>query len=166
MKIFYMGKRIDNQVKYNPKRTSHGHFSSFKSACKRFLKRAMIVVSIAFAIYLSGIIGSIYGTPTIVQAPVIAHADTPKLPEILQKIAKCESGSKQFENGQVIARGNKNGSVDYGKYQINLQTWAKQATILGYDLATEKGNEGFAVWLFNTYGSDPWSASMPCVRKG
>lgn len=84
---------------------------------------------------------------------------------ILDKIAKCESGGKQFAaNGQVTLNGNTNGSVDIGKYQINNRYWGKTATEMGYNLMIEKDNEAFALWLFQNKGSEVWSASKKCWK--
>jgi hypothetical protein len=81
-------------------------------------------------------------------------------PEILQKIAECESGGRHFDkNGEVIKGVN---IEDVGKYQINTKYWAKEAQKLGYDLHTEEGNEAMAHELYRRYGTKPWRWSKKC----
>ncbi len=84
---------------------------------------------------------------------------------VLERIAQCESGNKHFgESGQVLMMGNKNASVDVGRYQIN-SLWFKKANELGLDLTLEKDNEAFAIYLYKTYGTEPWIWSKKCWNK-
>lgn len=86
--------------------------------------------------------------------------------KVLERIAQCESGNSHYDkNGQVMLNGNKNGSSDIGKYQINTRIWGKKATEMGLNLAIESDNETFAQYLFNTYGSEPWIWSRPCWNR-
>ena len=97
MKIFYLGKEV---------RDSQGRFSSLWKKTKWFLKRVAIgVVTIFFlaSIYVAG--G--YGNP-VVKAELIKS----EFPPILTRIAKCESPTGHWKNGQVIININNNGSYD------------------------------------------------------
>lgn len=83
------------------------------------------------------------------------------VPKILQEIARCESGNRQFdENGNVI-KGYVN-SKDIGKYQINEYYWGAEAKELGYDIYTEEGNTLMALYIYNTKGTQPWLWSKKC----
>ena len=84
-------------------------------------------------------------------------------PELLTKIAVCESGGKHFEkNGDLLV--GKYNPHDLGKYQINALYWKKKADELGYDLFTEAGNEAMARWLYRQYGTSPWKQSERCWK--
>ncbi|KKT29965.1 hypothetical protein A3G55_03340 [Candidatus Giovannonibacteria bacterium RIFCSPLOWO2_12_FULL_44_25] len=82
-------------------------------------------------------------------------------PEILEKIAFCESQGRHFdENGKVLIGGiNKH---DIGKYQINSLYWRELAERLGYDIEAEEGNEAMAIELYRRYGTAPWKWSKKC----
>ena len=88
------------------------------------------------------------------KAPIV-----PEVPDILKRIGFCESGNNQFrpDGSLKVSRTN-----DVGKYQINLSAHADQAKKMGYDLTTEYGNTMFALWLYNTEGTNPWNASKHC----
>jgi hypothetical protein len=84
---------------------------------------------------------------------------------ILEKIARCESGGTQFKkDGTLIKRVNNDGSIDFGKYQINDKRHEHIAAKLGMNIYTEEGNEAYAKYLFNQQGSEPWFPSKPCWR--
>jgi hypothetical protein len=102
--------------------------------------------------------------------PVVSYATQEKLVEVrgnalvMDRIAKCESGNTHFEKGQVLVRGNKNGSVDVGRFQINVSIWGAKASSLGYDIFTEKGNTEMAYWIYANHGTEPWYLSAKCWR--
>ena len=82
------------------------------------------------------------------------------IPEILRKIAMCESEGRHFDkNGDVVVGVNRN---DIGKYQINMAYWQIEAEKLGLDLYSEKGNEAMALELYRKYGTKPWNSSYKC----
>ncbi len=88
----------------------------------------------------------------------IGPITTPDAPAIMLKIAECESGTKQFyDNGSLVV----SKTNDYGIFQINGQ-WKKKAQSLGYDIMTEEGNIGFALWLYHQHGLKDWRASEHC----
>jgi hypothetical protein len=83
------------------------------------------------------------------------------IPDILNEIAQCESGNRQFDASGNIVTGKSN-PHDIGRYQINKLYWQEKADELGHDLYTEAGNEGVALYLYNRYGTDPWKHSKFC----
>lgn len=135
----------------------------FKFHVKKFFKRLFWLLVIGFIAYSIFKIGGIFN-PSIVytRAEVIKEVE-PKAP-VLERIAKCESGNQHFKNGQVLVNGNKNGSVDVGRYQIN-SLWFSKATELGLNLMVEKDNEIFARYLYKQYGSEPWIWTKSCWNK-
>ncbi len=98
---------------------------------------------------------------TVVSHDAINSRLNNQIPDILVKIAKCESSSRHFDqNGDVVS-----GSVnkfDIGRYQINTLYWQTEADKMGFDLYTEEGNEAMALYLFRKYGTDPWRSSQKC----
>ncbi len=87
-------------------------------------------------------------------------ADTP----ILIEIARCESTFSQFDKDGNVVRGRVN-PADVGVMQINEKYHLETAKKLGYDIHTVEGNVLYAKYLYEKYGSDPWSASSPCWSK-
>ncbi len=83
------------------------------------------------------------------------------VPPILDKIAHCESGGRQFDvTGKVIQ-----GRIDpddRGKYQINRRYHLARATSLGLDLETTEGNTAYALLLYKENGTKDWLASKAC----
>ena len=105
-----------------------------------------------------------YPTEKIVTKEVLV--ERPITYPVLERIAQCESGNSHVDkNGQVLMVGNTNKSVDIGKYQINNALWGKKAKELGLDLTLEKDNEAFAIYLYKTYGTEPWVWSKKCWNK-
>lgn len=94
----------------------------------------------------------------------IAYTDKEIFPEILNRIAFCESNGKQFdENGQVV-RGKENPN-DIGKYQINLLFHLETSQKMGLDIFTEEGNEKYALYLYKKNGAKDWLASKECWKN-
>jgi len=79
------------------------------------------------------------------------------LPEVLQRIAKCESGGRQAVKHQ--------NPRDVGKFGINLDAWGKKAKQLGLDVYTEAGNEAMARYVYATRGTEDWKYSKKCWLK-
>ncbi len=104
--------------------------------------------------------------PKVIYTTAEVIKEVPAKAPILDRIAKCESPSGHYDKtGQVVARGNKNSSVDIGKYQINNDVWGAQATKLGYNLFVEKDNEAMAHWIYENVGTGPWYLSAKCWSK-
>lgn len=98
---------------------------------------------------------------------IVVEAPAP----ILDRIADCESGNKgeagsasQTKDGQVLIHINNNGTYDIGKFQINSIHNA-EATKLGFNLATEEGNSGYAKYLYQNRGTQDWSSSAHCWQR-
>lgn len=77
------------------------------------------------------------------------------------EIARCESHFTQFNTDGSVFRGKVN-RKDIGYFQINEYWNGAMAKKLGYDIYTEEGNIGFALYLYHTQGTAPWNASKPC----
>lgn len=137
-------------------------FQVFKFRVKVLFQRALMVGAAVFFTYTVFALGSQFSQPNITQ---ITAKDI--MAPVLEKIAKCESSGSQYQkNGQVVLSANKNGSVDVGKYQINVTIWGKQATKLGYDLTKPEDNRAMAEYLYLNYGTEPWShTSGTCWTK-
>ena len=87
-----------------------------------------------------------------------------KLPEVMERIAMCESQGRHFnENGKVLT-GEYN-KYDIGKFQINVLYWQDLADELGHDVYTEEGNEAVALAIYEKYGTAPWKWSKKCWGK-
>lgn len=106
--------------------------------------------------------GVVFTTPALSQIEISEHQQ--KIPEILVKIAVCESRDKHFDSKGDVLKGGGN-KYDIGKYQINILYWGDLADELGYDIYTEKGNEAMALEIYNRYGTSPWKWSMSCWSK-
>ena len=86
-----------------------------------------------------------------------------KIPDVLKRIAMCESNGRHYdENGEAIHGKNPH---DVGKYQINMLYWGGEAKKLGYDLTTEDGNEAMALEIYRRHNTQPWMWSKPCWNK-
>jgi hypothetical protein len=55
--------------------------------------------------------------------------------------------------------------TDVGVMQINEYYHGKAAQKLGIDLHTLDGNLEYAKYLYDTQGTNPWSASAPCWNR-
>jgi hypothetical protein len=87
----------------------------------------------------------------------------------LYRIMTCESGlgtgaPQQFHKDGTLVRGYVNNS-DFGAAQINEYYHLKASQKLGYDIYTLEGNVAYAKYLYDTQGSQPWSASEACWGK-
>ncbi|HEU5114966.1 MAG TPA: hypothetical protein VFT82_04350 [Candidatus Paceibacterota bacterium] len=87
------------------------------------------------------------------------YRDTP----ILAEIARCESTFRQFDSNGDVIRGKVN-KGDIGIMQINKYYHEEDAAKLGFDIYTVDGNLGYAKYLYEKYGSDPWSSSSKCWK--
>jgi len=85
------------------------------------------------------------------------YADKP----ILVDIARCESTFRQFDADGRVIRGKVNNG-DVGVMQINEKYNGDKANELGYDIYTVEGNLEFARYLYDKYGTNPWSSSAKC----
>lgn len=105
-------------------------------------------------------------SPLLDAAKAVPEAPSPvkkPVPEVLGRIAMCESRNKQFDKSGNVLRGSN--PQDVGKYQINLMHWGREAEKLGHDLTTEEGNEEMALELYRRQGTKPWVWSKACWNK-
>jgi len=145
-------------------RRINGRFDSFKAAVRRFVHRVLIITLAGLALYSAAWIGSTFFPYTVYATNEVKVPVDPAYP-VLDRIAKCESGSQHWsKSGQVIFNANTNGTVDVGKYQINT-VWFAQATELGLDLTKEADNEKMAKWIYLNHGTEPWYSSEACWSK-
>ena len=93
----------------------------------------------------------------------------------LKRICSCESWGnndkkpRQFRNDGSLLWGNdpetgKPVEKDVGACQISTKYWLKDSKKLGYDIFTYDGNIGFAKWLYDKKGSEPWNPSRQCWK--
>lgn len=82
------------------------------------------------------------------------------IPEMIA-VAKCESTLRHFNSNGNVLRG-RAVSSDIGVMQINEYFHGTRSEQLGYDIYTLEGNLGYARYLYEQYGLQPWSASKPC----
>ena len=87
------------------------------------------------------------------------YSDTP----ILIEIARCESTFTHIGKDGNVIRGKAN-SADIGVMQINEKYHLITAEKLGYDIYTMEGNVAYAKYLYEKFGSTPWSASSKCWK--
>lgn len=134
---------------------------------KKFFKKAAFWV--ASVTVVSGIFSMLISTSKVsatVPETITVEAKAP----IMDRIADCESGNgtvgsaTQFKNGQVLISINSNGTYDQGKYQIN-SIHNKEASALGFNLATEEGNTDYAKYLYANAGTSDWASSQKCWAK-
>lgn len=155
--MFYNGRRIN------------GRFDSLKAALGRFVRfTAKWLARMAIFAAAVSIVASYISTSTVTaQVPEVQVVTLEAKAAVMDRIADCESGNgkagsaTQFRNGQVVINVNTNGTYDQGKYQINSIHNAA-ATKLGFNLATEEGNTGFAKWMYANLGTGDWFSSQKC----
>lgn len=162
--------------------------SNFKNTpLWNFLKAAALIVLVGFVVVWtyeellnvykrSGLAG--LGRVQAATVVLPSASGGSKLPfELATPIADCESGlrddkgqpipgsARQFdENNNVITNKNTDGTVDYGKWQINSShkdEWTKR----GINIMTEAGNEEFARILFERNGFRDWNSSRGCWQQ-
>lgn len=82
------------------------------------------------------------------------------IPEMIY-VAQCESTFRHYGADGKVLRGNVV-SADVGVMQINEYYHLDRSRSLGYDVHTLEGNLGYARFLYEEQGLQPWSASKPC----
>ena len=82
----------------------------------------------------------------------------------LYKVAKCESGLRQFNSDGSVLRGRQN-SQDVGILQINERYHLEASRKMGYDIHTTKGNIDYGLYLYKHQGLTPWNWSKECWSK-
>lgn len=95
------------------------------------------------------------------------ESDGYKWPGELMRICSCESTGKpgnvprHFDPSGEVLRGKINQN-DVGMCQINLTYHEAEATRLGLNLLDQDDNFTYAVRLYESQGSQPWSWSRSC----
>jgi hypothetical protein len=162
-KIFFGNQYVES---FNCNGKKYTKMQILKIKVKRFFRRLFIGLAVIAVVVLASMYAR-WAYPTIEVKEVIKEVvvERPIDYPVLKRIAVCESNDKHFgESGQVLMVGNTNKSVDVGRYQIN-SLWFKKANELGLDLTLEKDNEAFAIYLYKTYGTEPWIWSKKCWNK-
>ncbi len=160
LKLFYHGAPIE-VIYPNAHWVQKGIFK-----VRKFIRKSLILGTIGGLMVASASIGALTFSSRVVVAsePEVVVAPAP----VLDRIADCESGTGKagsathFKNGQVVMNANTNGTIDIGKYQVNLTYWGKKATDLGLDLTKEVDNKKMAEFIYQNYGTGDWSASQKC----
>jgi len=83
-----------------------------------------------------------------------------ELGEEFVAIGICESGLRQYDEGQVLI----SETADVGIFQINQVHW-DNAEALGIDIETIDGNIEYAKILKNQRGTKDWYMSEECWRN-
>jgi hypothetical protein len=115
-----------------------------------------------------------YGTITVAEAQEPADAGAMSeeaivrsyfrdLP-IMAEIARCESTFRHTLSDGSVLKGRVD-SADTGVMQINRRYHEQRATALQLDLSDLYHNMAYARYLYETQGTQPWSASAPCWNK-
>ncbi len=83
---------------------------------------------------------------------------------IMAEIARCESTFRHTVSNGTVLRGRVDND-DTGVMQINYRYHGKKAAELKLDLEDIYHNMAYARYLYETQGTQPWSASAPCWNK-
>lgn len=115
-----------------------------------------------------------YGT-IVSETPVVEIASAPEDAEaivrsyfsdipIMVQVARCESTFRHTLADGSVLRGHVD-NRDTGVMQINTYYHGDTAERLGLDLESIEDNMEYARYLYETQGTQPWSASRPCWGK-
>lgn len=132
----------------------------------------MAMTSIGTTVPTETAYGQIVNTKTVAEETSTLSTDTERIVRsyfrdipVLVQIARCESAFRHtLQDGSVLK-----GVVDpadTGVMQINKRYHAKTATAMSLDLDDIYHNMAYARFLYETQGTQPWSASAPCWNKG
>ena len=100
-----------------------------------------------------------FGPMTVEERVREYYKDTP----VLAEIARCESEFRHVDSKGNIIRGEIN-FEDIGIMQINEFYHRDKALSLGFNIYSLEGNLAYAKWLYEKYGSTPWSYSAKCWK--
>lgn len=133
-------------------------------------KLRKFVINLIFWSFIISIIGGCFylyyqAHPAIIYTQAEIIKEVPLKSNVMDRIAKCESPTGHYVNGQVSLNANTDHSVDIGKYQINNRAWSKKATEMGLNLMIEKDNEEMAQYIYANYGTQPWYSSAKCWQR-
>jgi hypothetical protein len=159
IKVFYGDTRLKDIYPHATR------FQVMKYNFAQFMRKVFIVmVGTAFTTIIFIIMKDVYITKELDKLNTVTVVEeTKELPAVMQRIAQCESGNKHYkENGQIVTNANTNGTVDIGRFQINEKVWGKKAGELNLNLADEKDNITFAMWIYENFGTEDWKYSRTC----
>lgn len=161
---------------WKPMREVYPHarwYQVIRYRLEKYLRKAFIIIGIIG--FLAGFGAGMYELGIAVTKSEITYAyverevevPTREVPPVMKRIAKCESGGKQFlSNGKPVTQLNEGHSTDWGKWQINDLYWDKESKRLGLDYKnSERDNELMAMYIFETRGTVDWKASQSCWNK-
>lgn len=80
---------------------------------------------------------------------------------VMIEVARCESTFRHELSDGSILQGRVD-PADTGVMQINKRYHEATATAMGLNLDNIEDNMAYARHLYETQGTRPWSASMPC----
>lgn len=83
---------------------------------------------------------------------------------VMAEIARCESTFRHTLPDGTVLTGRVD-SDDTGVMQINRRYHGAKAAELELDLSDIYHNMAYARYLYETQGTQPWSASAPCWNK-
>jgi len=86
---------------------------------------------------------------------VFAHAP------VMAEIARCESKFRQYTDSGNVLRGGTGGGM-VGVFQFHERIHAQEALSHGFDITTLEGNLGYAKYVYEKQGTDPWMSSFGC----
>lgn len=132
----------------------------------------MALTSIGTVVPTETAYGQIVNTETLAEETSTGSMDTERIVRsyfqdipVMVQIARCESTFRHtLQDGSVLK-----GAVDpadTGVMQINKRYHAKTAAAMSLDLDDIYHNMAYARHLYETQGTQPWSASAPCWNKG
>jgi hypothetical protein len=130
------------------------------------LAQAQLIIA-AWAIEAKNIVTEVWANMdnTAYERTLVVEVEAPEDPAvIMEKIARCESGGTHYrKDGTLIKNVNNNGTIDFGKFQIN-SAWEAKAASMGMNIYLPEGNEAFAYWLYDTRGTEDWYSSKHCWK--
>ena len=161
-KIFYGNQYIGSM---NVDGRKYTKWQVFKFRAIRRAKRVTLVLGAFCLLGWAYYFGSMFAPVKVmaVDKEVYVTASS-TMPAMLMKICRAESGGKQFKADGHVLRGKITPS-DIGFCQINETYWNDKARDMGIDIYTEQGNKDMAIYIFNNYGEQPWSASKDTWSK-
>lgn len=123
----------------------------------------MVAASVLVALAFGGLPLAAVKTSAAPTINTVVLDAKPSIPSILERIAFCESGNRQFlEDGRVV-RGPD--GHDIGKFQIRETVHLKDAQKRNIDIYSEQGNTAYALILFERNGTRDWNASRHCWSR-
>lgn len=143
-------------------RKFNGQFTSLGVIGEQIFKRLCVGYTLLGLVVFGGILGMELSSMTPKAEAELVYIENSTIPPVMERIAKCESKNRQFnDDGMPIEYVNMSGkyagTVDVGYFGINRSIWGKKAKELGYNIYEEDGNKKMGMWLFENYGTEPWS---------